>query len=641
MRINRILEVYGEVLNEKQKFFIEYFDFTSKQYKDYSEDFCILDFNVIIDLIIEELNEKNNVRNLKFFRKKLGDFLKEDIILREYCGDFIKKINEHILSDKSFTLELCKKLKKDYKDGKYAKLCYKRLMKLLKSDELLDDIKDEIKYLTKVLIIELAIYGYSPKKISELMIDIFDDYRIYENGIFSSKFPIPRNIDIKSNENKAEYMNNLTIDDRFDILNKCFEKKKEKIYYVVVLKGISGENVNIKINNVHIYNYKMFPKFDFEKDENNQPIIWGEESKEKFKKNEIHCSICIERIDADNSIEYVKKELNYAIDVMHIYHNVECIIEADFTDYLVFNKKRELYSQGGTMQENQEFYQDVKSLRYDDYTDLKNLYKLYKKYDKNIINNNGKVSKIIKNSSRYFRKGREARATEDKILNYWICIENLFKIEQEFPKSILDTNENDKKYNIISSLLPYFFARKNIPNLYWKNWQYFCSKVNTYSDGKFEIEISKELSKKCQFNYMQKINLFGFIDNIEELKSNLQNEVDIEKLEEIQNILNNNEIARKFLNDNEIKLKEMLLLIYRLRNMIVHNAQYNIIFLDYYAKQIEKIASEALRVIIFVYLDTSKDSMYELIMDMYIHNKIELQEELKTKNFYDLMKELK
>ena len=117
--------------------------------------------------------------------------------------------------------------------------------------------------------------------------------------------------------------------------------------------------------------------------------------------------------------------------------------------------------------------------------------------------------------------------------------------------------------------------------------------------------------------------------------------METDNLEELKGILNNNDNAKKFLQDNEIKLKEMLLLIYRLRNMIVHNAQYNITFLDYYAKQIERIAAEALRVIIFVYLDTSKNSMYELIMDMYIHNKIELQEELKTKDVYNLMKELK
>ena len=121
----------------------------------------------------------------------------------------------------------------------------------------------------------------------------------------------------------------------------------------------------------------------------------------------------------------------------------------------------------------------------------------------------------------------------------------------------------------------------------------------------------------------------------------MNNEVDIDNLEEINNILFDNNMANNFLNDNEIKLRDMLLLIYRLRNMIVHNAHYNITFLDYYARQIEKIAAEALRTIIFVYLDTSKNSMYELIMDMYIHNKIELQEELKTKNIYKLLKELK
>lgn len=641
MNINKILKVYDEKLNEKEKYFIEYFDFKSNQYLKASDDFCVLNPNVVIGLIVEELNGNNNSRNLKFFKEKLGTFLKEDIVIKEQYGDLIKKILEHILSDKSFTLELCKKLKNELKNGKYAKLCYKRLMKLLVSNESLQDTKNEIKYLTNVLIIELAIYGYSPKKISELIGEIFDDYKIYENNLFITKFPIPKKIENETNEIKVEYMDALTIYDRFKILDKYFEKKKEKIYYVVIIKGISGKNVNIKINNVHIYNYKLFPQFEFEKEDNkNERSILWEKAQEEFNKNEVHCSICIERIDANNSIEYVKKQLNNAIDVIHIYHNVECIIEADFSNYLVFNKDKELFSEGGTVEDKDEFKQDVKSLHYD-YLDSRKLYKIYKKYEKNIIDNNNDVSKIIRNSSRYFRKGKEAKASEDKILNYWICIENLFQVEQKFPKNILVSEEDDKKYNIIISLMPYFFARKNIPNLYWKYWNIFYNKVNVYNYGDFGIEISKELLKKCQFSQTQRINLFGFIDNIEELKESLNNEVDIDNLEEINNILFDNNMANNFLNDNEINLRDMLLLIYRLRNMIVHNAHYNITFLDYYARQIEKIAAEALRTIIFVYLDTSKNSMYELIMDMYIHNKIELQEELKTKNIYKLLKELK
>lgn len=100
-------------------------------------------------------------------------------------------------------------------------------------------------------------------------------------------------------------------------------------------------------------------------------------------------------------------------------------------------------------------------------------------------------------------------------------------------------------------------------------------------------------------------------------------------------------MAKEFVRSNEINLREMLLLIYRLRNMIVHNAQYNITFLDYYAKQIEKIAAKTLNAIIGWYLKTAKNDMYELIMHIYIHNKIELEEEMKTQNIYDIIKKLK
>lgn len=634
MRINEILQKYNEDLNEKEKYFIEYFDFKAKEYFKYSNDFCVLNPNVVIDLIIEELSENNNSRNLKFFKEKLGEFFKEDVILQQGYGELIKKILEHIISDKSFTLELCKKINNELKDAQYAKLCYKRLIYLLKSPNTLQDEKKEIQYLTNVLIVEFALHGYSPKKISNMLEEIFDDYKIYRDEIFSTKFPIPDNIEKGTKELKASYMDNLTISDRFKSLSKYLDKKKEKIYYIVTLKGISGKNVNIKINNVHIYNYKMFPQFKFEEEnEKEQKILWSE----KFKKNEIHCSICIERIDANNSIEFVKKELNNAIDVIHLYHNVECIIEADFSNYFVFNKNKELFGSGGTVEDTDEFKRDIKSLQYD-YSDLKKLNKIYKKYEQNIINSNSNVSKLIKNSARYFRKGKEAKASEDKILNYWICIENLFQIEQQFPKNILSNEENDKKYNIIISVIPYFFVRKNITDLYWKYWNIFYNKVINHN---YNGEIPEELLKKSQLGCTGKINLLGFIDNIDKLKVYFKNQLDIDNLEKINSLLTDKDMAKKFFKNNEKEIKEKLLLIYRLRNMIVHNAHYNITFLDYYAKQIEIISAKTLSIISSLYIDTSKNSMYELIMDRYIHNKIELEEELKTKNIYDLIKELK
>lgn len=492
MKVNKILEKYNKELNEKEKYFIEYFFFKANQYLKNSSDFCVLNPNVVINLIIEELNANNNTRNLKFLKEKLGSFLKKDTILKEKYGEIIKKILEHIISDKEFTLELCKKIKSELKDAQYAKLCCRNVINLLKSNEILQHEKEEIKYLTDTLIVEFAIYGYSPNKISEILEEIFDDYEIYDNNFLSTDFPVPNRLKNEPIERKADYMNKLTIDDRFETLIKYFDKKKEKIYYVMILKGISGKNVNIRINNVHIYNYKNFPQFEFEKDNNDKIVkLWAE----KFCENEIHCSVNIERIDANNSIEFVKKELNKAFDVIHIYHNVECVLEADFSNFLVFNKAKEFYGCGGSVEDSDEFKRDVNSLRYD-YVDLKEMNNEYKKYNQNITNSNCEISNIIRNSARYFRKGKESKAAEDKILNYWICVENLFQVDKRFPKNILLEDDFDKKYNVISSLLPCFFSRKNISDEYWKYWEIFDNKVINYNYEDGNIKIPKGLVKK-------------------------------------------------------------------------------------------------------------------------------------------------
>ena len=64
-------------------------------------------------------------------------------------------------------------------------------------------------------------------------------------------------------------------------------------------------------------------------------------------------------------------------------------------------------------------------------------------------------------------------------------------------------------------------------------------------------------------------------------------------------ILNNSSHLQYYIKEYIDSEKEILLLLYRYRNMVVHNAQYDITFIEFYIKQLELLATRLLKVITY------------------------------------------
>jgi len=637
MQVSKIFKEFGNTLNDKIKFFIEYYDFEASKYIDNSEDFSVINIHMLIRTIVEELNENGSERNLRFLQKKLGILLKKDFVFKSKFNYRIGQILNNITVNKDYTLQVCNNLEKDLQNGKYGKFICDRLHDILFSQKNLGETKEEIKYLVDVLIIEFAIFGYSRKKIKEIIYEVFDKYSIFEDdkikeSIIITKFPLPNKIKEQSVDIKKQFIEDLDVKDRIKYINKYFDVKKEKTYYVTTVNGIIGNGLNIYLNNVHVYDYKTFPQFNIEKEGQEH---WAAE--EDFINNKIHCSICVESIVGDSNIEYIKKEVNRALDIINAYHDVKCKIEVDLSTFFIFDNKKEYFAVMKTRLEDEKSNQMVRPLNYS-YADTKKLQKIYKGYTKVMLNNN-KSTKMIQNSVRYLRKAMESKVSEDKLLNSWICIENIFQFDWKLPDSILIKNERDIKFNNIISTLPTILIRLNLINDCWKTYEYFRNKYSTYgTDGKL-LKIPLELAKKCQFTVNKNIKLLKFLDCLEELEEYLTTKLDIDILKFNKKILRDRKVVEEKINKNIEELQEKLIMIYRFRNMIVHNAQFDITFIDFYAKEAENIATKIFRFVLELYLKANKEqSLQEIIIEQYI-NKMQIKETLKSKDLYDWLKE--
>jgi len=123
---------------------------------------------------------------------------------------------------------------------------------------------------------------------------------------------------------------------------------------------------------------------------------------------------------------------------------------------------------------------------------------------------------------------------------------------------------------------------------------YFLIKYNNLYNEK--INISDNVLKKAGlYSESNKegrmVYLYEFLDNLSEIISSTKDEIILEKLNSINEFyFNNNNAKRKiFTLFNDIKNE--ILLLYRIRNKIVHNAFYNSPFMEYYINKLQFIVS--------------------------------------------------
>lgn len=613
------LNIFSEFkLDSKVEYFVSYYLYKIDLYKKSSLKFSVFNLHSIIKIIIGELSKNNINRNLKFFQDKLRYISKVDNIIMQNYKYKVNEIINSMTSNKKYALIVANNLLSNITNGKYAKeTCY-RIEKILFSSKGLKEVKDELNYLTDSLIVEYVIYGYGKEEIEKIMYNVFSKYSIYDKYV-RTNFPVLPKL---NNDNEIiNYIDSLTVKNRIETLKSYFENKSNKFYYLFNIKGIVGDFLDIHLNNVNIYNWKTAHKFNIEIDKDVRKMAPTYEYG-KFEKSDIHCSIYIESIDKDGIFEKIKQELDQALDILYTYHNIECKIEIDYSRYIVFDENKNFAGEGMTRNYDEDFKRDVRPLNYNHNDNMDELSKNYNNYSNYILNNHSESAQLIKNSIRYYRKAKETTRNEDKLLNYWICIENIFTINIDIPNSILDKNEQDSKFNRIFSIAPYLIFQIELINMYWEVYYYFNKNyIYTKNLKNYEDVLDEKSAKILQFN-SENINLLEFIKNYELLDNKYLLELNQDIYKKYLEILNNSSHLQYYIKEYIDSEKEILLLLYRYRNMVVHNAQYDITFIEFYIKQLELLATRLLKVITEeFYKNEGKISLENIIINKYINQK--------------------
>lgn len=439
-------------------------------------DICIKLLNphmLILDILEEyEFNKLRNNRNRIFLIRTIETFLKENLIVKQFFTKEYKILKDKLENkDYPCIYSLCQQINDLLADRKYAHLAFKMLKDILMRSAKADDYK-KIKRLSLELITEFIIFGHSLSNIEFYVYDIFNldicKDKINTHFINSIKNHNFRLKDFKSEEdfkNAANtYIEHLTIKGRIEVFEKYIDKEKVKVDYFFKAIGlkITGEAKAYALNNCVAYDPFAISYLHDELDNNKRIELFNFGFEVSTKNNFCNIKVSVFKIDDDFGFSDDDLGFQEAFEqAVYFFNTLKILYDSPRYDsylvsryYFCVTENNERFAFFGCdlrsdIEENPEIVCSENMVAIGNSIGLFSFY--------------GEVSaqkvKLINRSILFFTKGQEAQTIEDKLLNFWICIETL-----------LNAHDDNDKFDIIqttaSNTAILFRKTEELKNLY-------------------------------------------------------------------------------------------------------------------------------------------------------------------------------
>ena len=616
-------------MSDKIQYFIDYWRDLTNESNSIENEFVhsiIYNPKELIKEFIDEIERKNlsNKDNKKFFIDSLGKFSNLDIKALSFINPTLKLILKEQNSDHSYLLHLLKMALVKLDNFTLGKESAIELAEILTNDSNINTAK--VKDLVNLIIFELIHKKYSKKTILKIIDYIFSSYQVLSENSIHTNFPHKieyENWDSNSHEYSEyqsalkTYIDNLTSKDRILALCNYFDKEAEQFRFVFQINGLKGNDVNITIGDVQIYNPKSLRLFD--SDEANDELFDND-----MKDNIFYCNGAVTLYIIDT--EYAKQE------ALQILENTLDLIASRYIDFKVpiaVNKYKYYVidmngkNRGMGSESTWEYFRyrhslELETSKYDNPIYTEQILK-----DKVL-----EVDKKILESMHWKRKAVEANESNEKILWHWVALENLFETK----------NSSDKTPNVIFKVVSKLLTKKYMYSFAWKHFQKLEKKSN-YS------LLQKALSKEKQLvlppglraniglnaNEGESIHLEDFIHNIDEIIPFLEEKsLFYEQLKYLQKVFTDKKQYLELMDKFEKVFFEKLVYVYRIRNKIVHNAHNDTSpLVDYYVDFITLVSAISINSFIKIRAEISLETNAEIINHInyqYDEFKLELNE---------------
>jgi hypothetical protein len=623
-------------INEKIIYFVEVWEELISYFNKNSYGLDLISPHLnILDIIDEiESNHLENKENKKYFYRQINQILKNDSVINTIYESEFKLIRRVFNTNRSFyLLQLCKRFLEKFKKGDYFIESFKRLKKIILSKEWNENDEEKIFYFNQVLIIEFLLKGYSLDTIESLPRNLFDKYSVqkikkneiiftnFPHGVKEEKFEKEDNFDRKSyNKEIKKIIDNLSIEQRLNGLIIYYKNKAKENYYIFPIEGLKGlYDFDFGIVNFYSPNIKKYIK--------NKDYSESEFFQRDKTKNYINAAVKVKDIDFISSRNSAIELIEKSFDLLkpYLYINKEIKLKVKSMNCIVVNKTgrevRSSFRREWNYQSEYSFYYDLNKHRLKSEKTLYSLFKsinkfLYKpKEEQNIIQSK------LSYSLHWYRKAEETNNLEDKLLNYWIVVENI--LSRDIGEDILPDNIKVTSFSTIKEIFPYIEILNNVYQIGADLNNYLYHLYNNKVNDKRYLELPEEIAKKCMLTpTTESILIKDFINNLDLLERNIKKRNILEKISSTKKYYFDIDYAKRFILEQISSLSDDILLLYRLRNKIVHRAHFDNKILPYYVEKMERYSNILLREVIFSYSKNNELTLKEIIANRYTNAKI-------------------
>lgn len=549
------------------KFWLRYWDESVSEFTKLDKfDLHLDNPHFLIEDILSEIeyNSFQNSDNRQYFKSTLGKCLKNDTAFAAICRTQCALALKDWDSSPVYIRTLCQEMLQCINE-KYVDTIIDKLIEIVDGSETLTtSVKKLICKYSDLLISELLAQGISAKDISsfikedEAAIDAAgnvivagDSFHGFRRDSFSTEEEYHETIEsYLKNRNANEYLGNL---------RKQYLKDSEEGYVLLRLKGVKGKT-NFTFQGVHFYS---IDNITYIKDSRVLSDI--EKPQEDFEF--INIAVPVEHKYFNSSLDFALSKATEVLDFLSLDLDATKKISIDRKDLsLVIDG----HVCGSTHDRTADpsFGELMNRIESIDLSNIQEDISGITLKSHCIIAEND--LRKISNAVHWYNKAKTAERDEDTLLYSWIAIESLLKTDSDIQEAIIPEHKKRNTLSIIQEICSGIMLHNKFYT-YAFNYYSYIIRSTTYHDNYFDIP-SNIIAKANLYRKQRGTMIISqFFNYLQEIQNNVNSEILKYELEELEEFYSSVNKQKGYISE----IKNDLLLIYRLRNLISHNATYS------------------------------------------------------------------
>lgn len=562
--------------------------------------FKIVGPRMLLRDLVDELEGHglSNTENISFFRRQLSSLDKTDEVFHTLCHPIVaclqQRLGDKVNSESSIIL--CRKILDTLVEKRYFTILVDWLAKTIDKTTNNDyDGRQKINEITHLVIAEFVAEGFVFDEIKRFATDI-PGVAMAQGGVVMAappEFDMLKEADFTTHEEYyhavSEFIKNRDVYKCLDILKQQYYADPQEAYFIVRLNGLKGL-INDYIGDINIYSPKKKRYITTEYSFSNVESIHEE-------RDWVNAAIPIDFISIDQAKVYAKAKLEEVLDIMMLTYRTKSPITIATNIYAVVVDGREISMSISVKGNDPQMASRDEMMRYLDALDLTDVngddFKFLSDKHQVLEVGQGLLKRRLKNAAHWYAKAVATDKDVDVLLYSWFAIEGLLKVDDKIKAEMADKNKDMNSLKVIQEFVTsiickgYYFSYLRDT---YRNFLYLTNEFHNYYDIDDVVIIQAGLNLKAGDHYRDS----DFLNALSAIIGCINDDIVKDELSQLGAFYESEEGIRQ----KAIQICDDLLMIYRLRNMIVHNAALSCVNISFYAREAMFIAQRVIRYVI-------------------------------------------